>query len=418
MKQIIKKTVIVMLTAFSVFGVVGGSLIGSGEANIAQAATTAAKNTKIIKIEGKNTVVPAKGNKWVNVNGFYHFVKDGVLVKGWRHLTPADGEKTSHYSYFDKDTGRIYTGWKNLGKKEGEKTSHWSYFGPNGWLRTGWQVMGGSTSNPDGKNPQHWSYFGPDGWLRTGWQKMGKGTSNPDGKAPQHWSYFGPNGWLRIGMQSMGTNYNPDGKNANHLSYFGTNGWLMTSGKVTMLGITYKADSRGWLKEDDGRCLDKNHSWKDESTYVDQSYTYNSYEKYYVVLGLKVDKDTTKYRPGNQNGHIIFGDNPDLKEIKKFKTEKEAKNYLKKNQGECIEKYIKKNTSDPVQAEYYRLVIKEALRSETLPANYSGGGITPKGVYAIKVKEKNEPVKKTYTEKVCNRSYKCTKCGMISKYKF
>ena len=241
MKKLLKKISVILLASFSMFGTIGGLSGGEAEA--------AVNGTKTIKIEGKNTVVPAKGNKWVNVNGFYHFVKDGVLVKGWRHLTSADGEKTSHYSYFDKDTGRIYTGWKNLGKKEGEKTSHWSYFGPNGWLRTGWQHMGKGTNNPDGNTAKHISYFGPDGWLRTGWQRLGKGTSNPDGKTPQHWSYFGPNGWLRTGMQTMGNASNPDGKNGAHLSYFGSNGWLTVSKSFNYNGYVYRADNRGWAKK-------------------------------------------------------------------------------------------------------------------------------------------------------------------------
>ena len=241
MKKLLKKISVILLASFSIFGTIGGLSVGEAEA--------AVNGAKTIKIEGKNTVVPAKGNKWVNVNGFYHFVKDGVLVKGWRHLTPADGEKTSHYSYFDKDTGRIYTGWKNLGKKEGEKTSHWSYFGPNGWLRTGWQHMGKGTNNPDGNTAKHISYFGPNGWLRTGWQRLGKGTSNPDGKTPQHWSYFGPNGWLRTGMQTMGNASNPDGKNGAHLSYFGSNGWLTVNKSFNYNGYVYRSDNRGWAKK-------------------------------------------------------------------------------------------------------------------------------------------------------------------------
>ena len=183
--------------------------------------------TKVIKIEGVKTTVPAEGNYWAKVNGYFHFVKDGVLVKGWKHFTKNDGEKVEHYSYFDKN-GRLYTGWHQMGKAEGEQVKHYSYFGPDGWLRTGWQSMGNGTANPDGNSKQHYSYFGNNGWLRTGWQHMGSGTANPDGKNKEHYSYFGNNGWLRTGWQKMATKSNPDGKNKEHYSYFGENGWLVT----------------------------------------------------------------------------------------------------------------------------------------------------------------------------------------------
>ena len=235
-----------------------------------------------IKIEGKKRYVSVKGNEWINENGYWHFVKDGKLVKGWRKMTKADGEKTEHWSYFDKTNGRLYTDWHKMGKAEGEKTVHWSYFGGNGWLRTGWQAMGKGTANPDGNAAKHWSYFGGDGWLRTGWQAMGKGTANsygenttkhwsyfgPDGwirtgwqamgkgtansygeNTVKHWSYFGSNGWLRTGMQVMGAGSNPDGKNKHHLSYFGDNGWLVVDKVFTYSKVQYMSDTRGWLTQ-------------------------------------------------------------------------------------------------------------------------------------------------------------------------
>ena len=183
-------------------------------------------------------------NGWINEGGFKYY-KNGVAYTGWHWMTAEEGEKTPHWSYFGKD-GKIYTGWRQMGKVEGETVEHWSYFGPNGWLRTGWHEMG-TAANPDGKNPVHWSYFGDNGWLRLGWQQIGKGTSNPDGNNAKHWSYFGLNGWLRLGLQEMGTASNPDGNNPRHKSYFGNNGWLVTNRTFSVLGKTYRADSRGWI---------------------------------------------------------------------------------------------------------------------------------------------------------------------------
>lgn len=290
----LKKMITTGMIAASVFGTVCGI---NSIANTVEAATN-----KTITIEGQNVSVPSTGHKWVNLKGYWHFVKDGVLVKGWKWFTSADGEKVNHWSYFDKN-GRIYTNWKSMGKNEGEKVTHWSYFGPNGWLRTSWQAMGKGTSNPDGNQPWHMSYFGSNGWLRTGWVKLGKGTSEPDGNSAVHWSYFGPNGWLRTGWQSLGkgTN-NPDGNSAKHTSffggngwlrtglitfkkgtansdgnspvhqsYFGNNGWLVVNKSFTLSGTTYKADSKGWLTKhisnnnnnnNSGSTTAHTHNWK------------------------------------------------------------------------------------------------------------------------------------------------------------
>ncbi len=269
--------------------------------------TDGIEGVKKIKIDGVETLVPDKGYMWTSVNGKMFFVENGAVVKGWKYFTKAQGENTSHWSFFDLKTGALYTGWRQMGKAEGEKTVHWSYFGDNGWLRTGWQQMstknnpdggatvhwsyfgdngwlrtgwqqmstknnpdGGSaahwsyfgnngwlrtgwvqlgkgTNEPDGNSAKHWSYFGDNGWLRTNWQYMGKGTSNPDGNAPEHWSYFGDNGWLRTGWQQMGTASNPDGNNKVHWSFFGSNGWLATGTVNTENGVKGTFDSSGWL---------------------------------------------------------------------------------------------------------------------------------------------------------------------------
>ena len=207
--------------------------------------TDGLKTDIYIKVEDKDVLVPIKGNKWVTVNGYMHFVKDANVIKGWKKMTKDDGESKDHMSFFDKKTGRLYTGWRKMGKAEGEKNEHWSYFGPNGWLRTGWQQMGKGTNNPDGNAAMHWSYFGPNGWLRTDWQQMAT-KDNPDGKSNIHWSYFGPNGWLRTDWQQMATKDNPDGKSKVHWSYFGGNGWLVTS-KTKVNGMTLYFSSKGWL---------------------------------------------------------------------------------------------------------------------------------------------------------------------------
>ena len=250
---------------------------------------------KEIKIEGDKIYVSIKGNEWINRNGYWHFVKDGELVKGWRNMTKADGEKTAHMSYFDKTNGRLYTGWHKMGKAEGEKTAHYSYFGKNGWLQTGWKKFtkadgektehysyfgkngwlqtgwkkftkadGEKTEHysyfgkngwlqtgwkcftkSDGEKSPHWSYFGKDGWMQTGWKKFTKA----DGEKTDHLSYFGENGWMRTGMQTMGTNINPDGKSKIHISYFGNNGWLVVDKLFTYNKEQYLSDKNGWLKK-------------------------------------------------------------------------------------------------------------------------------------------------------------------------
>ena len=255
------------VSTMAFFLVVSGITAGIG-GTFPQAVQADTQSTKEIMIEGKMTTVPEKGNVWIKANGYTHFVKDGQLVKGWKRMTKAEGEKTDHYSFFDNTYGRLYTGWRKMGKAEGEKTEHWSYFGDNGWLRTGWQRMGKGTSNPDGNNVMHWSYFGNDGWLRTGWNLMGKGTSNPDGNAQKHWSYFGNNGWLRTGWQTLGKGTSdPDGNSEKHKSYFGGNGWLVT-GLKNINGTLYSFDGRGWLISEDNEMLTKAQSYSSPTGYL------------------------------------------------------------------------------------------------------------------------------------------------------
>ena len=235
-----------------------GSAASKTPSNAASKTSEAKKDKTVkIKIEGKDVEVPATGYKWVVSNGYFHFVKDGKLVTGWKKLTQDDGEKTEHWSYFDKTNGRIYTGWRSMGTKEGETVGHWSYFGDNGWLRTGWQQMGKGTANPDGNSEKHWSYFGANGWLRTGWQQMGKGTANPDGNAEKHWSYFGGNGWMVKGWY----------KDSKGLHYFGSNGWMYQSG-------TKKIDRSDYTFNANGILTGVNHS---DFKYVNQYRTYGYY---------------------------------------------------------------------------------------------------------------------------------------------
>ena len=239
----------------------------------------------IITPFASSITVEAAQTGWVkNGNYWKYYGKDGKAYTGWRWMTSKEGEKTPHWSYFGSN-GNLRTGWIQLGKgtkepdgntakhwsyfggngwlrtgwiklgkgtsePDGNSTPHWSYFGDNGWLREGWQQMGKGTNNPDGNSAKHWSYFGGNGWLRTGWVELGKGTSEPDGNSARHYSYFGDNGWLRTGLQNMGNGTNnPDGNAANHKSYFGDNGWLVVNKDITVSGVKYKADSRGWLTE-------------------------------------------------------------------------------------------------------------------------------------------------------------------------
>lgn len=179
-------------------------------------------------------------NGWKFQNGKWLYYKAAQPVKGWYHFGAAEGEKP-HWSYFDKNTGALYTGWHKMGTVEGEKISHWSYFGKNGWLRTGWVWL---TSKEDGEPTDHWSYFGANGWLRTGWVQFGKGTVEPDGDSAKHWSFFGNNGWLRKGLIRLGKD---DGESKEHLSFFDNSGWLVCNKEISVDGKKYKADNAGWL---------------------------------------------------------------------------------------------------------------------------------------------------------------------------
>ena len=174
---------------------------------------------------------------WKFNNGKWYFYKNGQPVKGWYKFTLAEGEKTEHWSFFDRSTGVLYTGWHWMTKKEGETTEHWSYFGKNGWLRTGWQYL---TRKEDGEATDHWSYFGSNGWLRTGWVYF----DQVMGEREPHWSFFGQNGWMRTGLQWLG---NADGEKTGHYCYFNSNGWLKTNCDISVDRKKYKADGRGWL---------------------------------------------------------------------------------------------------------------------------------------------------------------------------
>ena len=201
----------------------------------------------------KNGTMIGKKNGWLYSNGKYSYFKDGKKLIGFYYFTSKEGEKTPHWSYFDKN-GVLLTGWQWLGKgtnnPDGNKAKHMSYFGDNGWLRTRWQQMGKGTYNSFDENTnKHWSYFCDNGWLRTGWQQMGKGTNNSfDENTNKHWSYFGENGWLRTEWQQMGKGTaNSFDENTNkHWSYFGGNGWLRT-GKQTINNKMYTFNGNGWL---------------------------------------------------------------------------------------------------------------------------------------------------------------------------
>ena len=224
-------------------------------------------------------------NGWIYENGGYKYYNNGIVYTGWHWMGSAEGEKTPHWSYFDKD-GKMYTGWKYMGKNEGEETAHWSYFGDNGWLRTGWVQLGKGTANPDGNAAAHWSYFGDNGWLRTGWVQLGKGTANPDGNAAVHWSYFGDNGWLRTGWVQLGKGTaNPDGNAAAHWSYFGNNGWLRT----------------GWVQLGKGTAEPDGNSEKHWSYFGDNGW---------LRTGLQSMGQGTANPDGNSARHLsYFGNN-------------------------------------------------------------------------------------------------------------
>lgn len=433
-----KKLMISGVIAASAFGTIGS--VSVANANITEAATA----TKTITIEGTKVSVPVKGNKWVNLKGYWHFVKDGNLTKGWKNFTKADGENTAHFSYFDKN-GRLYTGWHYMSSAEGEKNAHWSYFGGNGWLRTGWQQMGtknnpdgnnkvhwsyfgsngwlrtnwqsmGTKNNPDGNNKQHMSYFGGNGWLRTGWVHFGKGTSEPDGNSAQHWSYFGGNGWLRTGMQDMGTTSNPDGGNAKHQSYFGGNGWLVVNKNFTYQNKNYKADGRGWatvINTPSNNSSNQTHTHK--FTTVTRKPNSGDYYKpeviklqHYIVFGAKYENGKLTFSP-----YVYDGDK--TRRISIHSTMEEATKDFLKLYSEAIEKYYRTvwasaaydndykyyrelypNLTDAQIKEMVNKGIEEAIDSHLkedinaakngiphVPTNYKGyTGLIPSGVSA------------------------------------
>ena len=181
-------------------------------------------------------------NGWKFNENRWYFYKNNQPVKGWYRFTAADGEDKEHWSFFDKNTGVLYTGWHYMTSNEGEKKPHWCYFGKNGWLRTGWVWL---TQKDDNEDVNHWSYFGSNGWLRTGWVYFDKVM----GETTPHWSFFGQNGWLRTGLVRLSK---ADGEAQEHLSYFDNKGWLKTNCEVSANGKKYKADSRGWLTEMSG----------------------------------------------------------------------------------------------------------------------------------------------------------------------
>ena len=254
---------------------------------IATPTFAATNTTKTITIEGTKVSVPTTGGKWVKVKGYMHYVKDGKLVKGWKHFTKADGESTPHYSFFDKTNGRLYVGWHTMGSAEGEKTKHMSYFGDNGWMRTGWQSMGKGTGNSYNENStKHYSYFGDNGWLRTGWQSMGKGTGNSfNENSTKHYSYFGDNGWLRTGWQEMGkgTGNSFNENSSKHWSYFGGNGWLFTkTGEHLEGGKYFSNNSSGWATLYEGR-----KDWGNNHYYFKNGVKANPNGNLYNTLGRK-----------------------------------------------------------------------------------------------------------------------------------
>lgn len=431
----IKKTLAIGVITLSAFGIAGGTNMLVGEmtnSNIAEAATN-----KTVTIEGKKITVPSKGNKWVNSNGYWHFVKNGTLTKGWKWFTSADGEKVNHWSYFDNN-GRLYTNWHSMGTKEGEKVTHWSYFGPNGWLRTGWQNMGTKT-NPDGNQPQHMSYFGSNGWLRTGWVKLGKGTSEPDGNSAVHWSYFGPNGWLRTGWQSLGKGtsnpdgnaakhwsffggngwlrtglvtfkkgtYNSDGNSPEHKSYFGGNGWLVTNKTFVLNGANYKADGKGWLTyvapvKQNNQTKECNHTYEVVSKKV--PVTKKREIKVYNVYGAVYKKGAKKpLEAGLMNIDT-------RKPIKQFSSYSEAFNYLSDLYIKEFVNYFKANNylDDYYTEEKVRKMAEENLVS--FPAATPNNNKNYEGIIPDHINTGASQYE-TYTDYQTETYLKCSKCG-------
>lgn len=112
----------------------------------------------------------------------------------------ASVHETSNQAYADEwkksgnrwwyQTGSSYaTGWKQIGHtwnydngRRIEQGPAWYYFDGNGWMKTGWQYIGGK-----------WYYFGNNGWMETGWQKI-------NGK----WYCFDTDGAMKTGWQDSG----------------------------------------------------------------------------------------------------------------------------------------------------------------------------------------------------------------------
>lgn len=128
------------------------------------------------------------------------------------------------------ENGEKQVEWQQIEKK-------WYYFNTSGAMQAGWKRIG-----------RKWYYFDTSGVMQTGWKKLG-------GK----WYYFKTSGAMAANEYCRGYWLNKDGANTyapkaswkkdkKGWYYIDTKGWYAKNTTLTIDGVKYSFDSRGYLK--------------------------------------------------------------------------------------------------------------------------------------------------------------------------
>lgn len=129
--------------------------------------------------ENTGKEVTTKDTNWINWEGKYVYLENGVLKKGWL--------KWNTNWYYLTNEGLMVTGWNELNWSGGK---NWFYFANDGIMKTGWQKLDWAGGN-------HWFYFDKtDGYMVTGWQKL-------SWSGGESWFYFQPTHGYLIQNQCM-----------------------------------------------------------------------------------------------------------------------------------------------------------------------------------------------------------------------
>ena len=127
-----------------------------------------------------NKVVGDQTLDWKGKTFTYHFTLDGKMYTGWRE----DGGEYRYYTEWDNNDLGITSGyldpaqkadwfenegmergvlltnrWANIRSADGNY--YWYYFGDGGWMKKGWQQIGG-----------YWYYMNTAGQMQTGWIQL------------------------------------------------------------------------------------------------------------------------------------------------------------------------------------------------------------------------------------------------------